>query len=178
MSKKTRKRGRKTQAPRENPTVTLSDWLKNNRLNVAFGTLFAVVLGIVAIGLFGPQPQAEVYPPTDIIGHVESYPQSRISERPIPINIQKHILEHVPLRGGERPGVLLQYNCVRYECAPDLVDRLAEIARAYEYVYLAPFPEMTPKIALTAFGDMVTLDTLDRERIIEFIETHQRRGGA
>jgi len=66
--------------------------------------------------------------------------------------------------------MIIQYNCVRFRCDPDLVSKLLAIAQRYEYVYLAPYPEMEAKIALTAFARILTLDQFDRDRIVAFIE--------
>ena len=130
--------------------------------------LIAVVASLV---LLPTGERAKAYPPTSIVGHVERYPEERISNKPIPIAVQKHILEHVPLSlGGERRGILLQYNCVKFSCEPDLVDQLAEIARRYEYVYMAPYPQMSAKIALTAYRKLLTLDEFDPDKILGFIE--------
>lgn len=141
-------------------------------VEIASAALIALVVAGVAVSSFLPSPRARVLPPTTIVGHVESYPEERISkETPIPLPVQRHILEHVPLGlGGERPGILLQFNCEKFACAEDLVDRLAAIAEEYEYVYLAPYPEMDAPIALTAYGRILTLDEVDEERIRAFIE--------
>ncbi len=136
------------------------------------GALGVLVIGaVVAAFSLLPSGEGKVYPPTTPIGHVESYPEERISTIPIPDAVQRHILEHVPLSdGGQRRGVILQYNCVKFSCDPDLVSQLAEIVREYEYVYLAPYPEMSFKISLTTYRDLLTLGELDREKIMAFIE--------
>jgi len=141
-------------------------------VGIASATIIALVVVGVAVSSFLPSPRGKVLPPTTIAGHVESYPEERISrERPIPLPVQRHILEHVPLSlGGERPGILLQFNCEKFACEGDLVDRLVTIAERYEYVYLAPYPEMEAKIALTAYGRILTLDEVDEGRIQRFIE--------
>ncbi len=75
-------------------------------------------------------------------------------------------------RGGSHRtgGMLVEYNCTGYQCEPDLVERLTEIVRSYPpQVYLAPYPGMDAKIALAAPGRLLTLGTLDEDRIREFI---------
>jgi hypothetical protein len=64
--------------------------------------------------------------------------------------------------GNGPPGVIINYNCQDYQCEPDLVERLTAIAQEYlEFVYLAPFPNMTAKIAVTRVGAIETFDTFD-----------------
>lgn len=78
--------------------------------------------------------------------------------------------------GHERGSMLVQYNCRKYQCEDDLVDRLIEIVRAYPpQVYLAPYPTMDAKIALAAPGKLLILDALDEGRIREFINNNLDR---
>ncbi len=175
MSKRRRSRKkpstRSTSAPGRR---SKTGWALRKRWHVLVGIASATIIAAVAVGVAVSSlfpSRGRVLPPTTIAGHVESYPRARISDRPIPLAVQKHILEHVPLSaGGQRPGILLQYNCVKFECEPDLVDRLRAIAQRYEYVYMAPYPEMDAKIALTAYRRILTLDEPDEDRILEFIE--------
>ena len=81
-------------------------------------------------------------------------------------------------RGGAHVtgGMLVEYNCEDYQCGPDLVDRLTEIVQAYPpQVYMAPYPGMDAKIALAAPGTLLTLDTLDEDKIREFIDRNLTR---
>ena len=141
---------------------------------VAVGSAITIALVVVGVGLSSllPSQRSKVLPPITVAGHIESYPEERVSTtEPIPLPVQRHILEHVPLSTGEqRRGVLLQYNCEKFECEPDLVDRLAAIAQQYEYVYMAPYPAMDAKIALTIYGRILTLDAFDEGKIVAFIE--------
>ncbi len=76
----------------------------------------------------------------------------------------------------ERGSMLVQYNCVQYQCEPDLVERLTQIVRDFPpYVYLAPYPTMDAKIALAAPGRLMTLETLDEGKIREFISSNSDR---
>jgi hypothetical protein len=78
-------------------------------------------------------------------------------------------VEHAVGRG--RPGVIINYNCVKFRCPDRLVDCLTKIARGYsEFVYLAPYPEMDVRIAVTRLGKILTLEELDEARIRAFIE--------
>ena len=56
------------------------------------------------------------------------------------------------------------------------MDRLTEIVVTYPpYVYLAPYPTMDAKIALAAPGRLLTLDSLDEDKIREFINDNLDR---
>jgi hypothetical protein len=53
-----------------------------------------------------------------------------------------------------------------------LVAKLEAMARGREFVLVAPFPLMSKRIALTAWGRVDTLDELDSPRIQRFIESY------
>ena len=76
-------------------------------------------------------------------------------------------------RGGghHRIGsMLIQYNCDRFDCEPDMVAKLRAIVSARpSNVYLAPYPVMNAKIALAAPGRLVILDEFDESRVTRFI---------
>jgi hypothetical protein len=131
-------------------------------------SIFIVVMGLIVWGIV-VLINRPIMPPTSPQGHVESYPPSKIMSEPIPEPIQKHILEHVASSLGNRPGVLVQYNCEKFKCEEDLVDKLESIVKNYDYVYLAPYPQMDAKIALTKAGKLKVLDKFDKESIISFI---------
>jgi len=85
-----------------------------------------------------------------------------VHTRPIPRELQVHNLED--------GGVVVQYNC---EC-PDLAAKLKAVVQRYEKnVILAPYPGMTPTIALTAWTRLDTMDELDEGRVIRFIEAYR-----
>jgi len=81
-----------------------------------------------------------------------------VHTRPIARELQVHNLED--------GGVLVQYSC---EC-PDVVERLRAVVRRYDKVILAPYPGMKPRIALTAWARIDTMDELDEARAVRFIE--------
>lgn len=111
---------------------------------------------------------AKRLPPTGIADHVEQSPPGHILTTPMPIAIQKHMLEHAD--GGGRPGVVINYNCVKFRCPESMLDLLAGMVRAYpDFVYLAPYPEMDVRIAVTKLGKILTLDEPDLEKIRAFI---------
>jgi hypothetical protein len=78
---------------------------------------------------------------------------------------------------SHRPGsMLVQYNCSDYQCEPDLVEKLTEIVRSYpQTVFLAPYPGMDAKIALAAPGRLITLESLDEDRVRRFISDNLNR---
>ena len=72
--------------------------------------------------------------------------------------------------------MLVQYNCVNYQCEPGLVESLTEIVLNFPaYVYLAPYPTMDAKIALAAPGRLLLLDVLDESKIRKFIKDNENR---
>jgi len=85
-----------------------------------------------------------------------------VHTRPIVKELQVHNLED--------GGVIVQYNC---DC-PDLVAKLRPIVEQYDkHVILAPYPDMKPRIALTAWTRIETLDQFDERRIRRFIEAYR-----
>ncbi|MBI2203422.1 MAG: DUF3105 domain-containing protein [Candidatus Rokubacteria bacterium] len=85
-----------------------------------------------------------------------------VHTRPISPELQVHNLED--------GGVLVQYNC---DC-PDVANKLADIVRRYDrFVILAPYPAMKPRIALTAWTRIDTMDEVDEKRITRFIEAYR-----
>ncbi len=112
---------------------------------------------------------AKRLPSTSMADHIEQSPPGHILTTPMPIAIQKHMLEHAD--GGGRPGVIINYNCVKFPCPAGMIDRLAGFVRAYpEFVYLAPYPDMDVKIAVTRLGKILILDDVEEVRIRAFIE--------
>lgn len=86
-----------------------------------------------------------------------------IHTTPIQNELQVHNLED--------GGVMVQYNCP--EGCPDVVDQLTAIVSRYDQqVILAPYPGMDVKIALTAWGRIETLDTIDETKVVRFIEAY------
>lgn len=114
-------------------------------------------------------------PPTSFTpAHLESMPPQQLNTQPIPRLVQEHVMERDA--GHEMGSMLVQYNCRTYTCEPGLVDRLTDIVVTYpSYVFLAPYPTMDAKIALAAPGRLLTLDTLDEDKIREFIDDNLDR---
>jgi hypothetical protein len=138
--------------------------LRKTRQRIAWGILLILAIGGVFIWLKNRQ----VLPPTDIAGHIEKNPPAHILDEPMPLEIQKHMLEHAD--GDGSPGVIINYNCEDFACESDLQENLKQIAEEYpEYVYLAPFPGMTKKIAVTRVGKIQSFDSIDRDALHRFI---------
>ena len=135
------------------------------------GGVAATVLVVGGLTLFITTRSTfgKVLPPTSFsIGHSESLPPGQINTAPIPRPVQEHVME----RNATHPRgrMLVQYNCVQYQCEPDLVEKLIGIVRDFPpSVYLAPYPTMDAKIALAAPGRLLTLEILDEDQIREFI---------
>ena len=145
--------------------------LRRTLLLVA-GGVAAIVLVVGGFTLFITTRSTfgKELPPTSFSpAHSESMPAQQINTFPIPRLVQEHVMERQA--SHERGSMLVQYNCVQYQCEPDLVERLTEIVRDYPpygagyklqfvgagyqvisvavagwhyppYVYLAPYPTM------------------------------------
>jgi hypothetical protein len=84
-----------------------------------------------------------------------------VHTRPIDRELQVHNLED--------GGVVVQYNC---EC-PEIVAKLKAIVQRYDkQVVLAPYPGMKPRIALTAWTRIDTMEELDEARVKRFIDAY------
>ncbi len=120
-----------------------------------------------------PHPPYSSSPPTSgpRLAFIADWGVHRV---PIPLELQAHNLEH--------GGVLLQYNCPRG--CPDLVEKMAALARERDFVLVAPYPWMKARLALTAWGRLETLDGFDEPRIRAFLDAylgrdhHAEGGGA
>jgi len=139
--------------------------IKKVLTRAGIGVVVAIGLGWLGYSI----ATAKRLPPTDMNNHVEELPPSHILTTPMPIAVQRHILEHAD--GRRRPGVIINYNCKKFRCPDGMVDRLTEIARGYpEFVFLAPYPEMDVRIAVTRLGKILTLEEPDEAQIRAFIE--------
>ncbi len=88
-----------------------------------------------------------------------------VHKEPVTKELQVHNLED--------GGVVVQYNCPAADsgCTP-LVDKLADVARRYDRVLLAPYPGLSEKIALTAWTRIDKMNDFDEKRIVRFIEAY------
>ena len=126
-----------------------------------------IIFGLIIWGISAMLSGVKVLPPTTMQGHVEASPPSHVLKEPMPIAIQKHMLEHADGTGG--PGVVINYNCEDYECESGLIESLESFADIYDYVYVAPFKKMDAKIALTKLNRIEILEEYDKNRIHIFI---------
>ena len=140
---------------------------------MATGGLAIVALLVGGIVLYTTS-RKELPPTSAPPGHAETLPPRQINTSPIPRRVQQHVMER---NATHPPGqMLVQYNCVDYQCEPDLVATLTKIVGSYQpTVYLAPYPQMDAKIALAAPGRLLTLENLDEQRIRKFISDNLTR---
>lgn len=125
--------------------------------------IIAIIGGIIFLFL-----NTKTLPPTSMSGHVEENPPSHVMRVPMLLTIQKHMLEHAD--GSGPPGVIINYNCDDFRCDDELITKLEAFADKYpENVYVAPFPKMDAKIALTKLGKIKELENYDEEVIDNFI---------
>ena len=131
--------------------------------------IFLVILTAVVYGFYSLS-SAKNLPPTDFTNHIEQNPISHILKEPMQLKVQKHMLEHSD--GTGPPGVILNYDCKNYKCAPDLIQKLESFAPKYpDFVYVAPFKNMAAKIVLTRQNGIEILEDYDEERINNFIRS-------
>jgi hypothetical protein len=104
-------------------------------------------------------------PPTSG-NHWGSTAEWGVHEEPVANELQVHNLEH--------GGVVIQYN---RSVPPEQVEVLREITNQCNVkLLLAPRPEMTSAVAVTSWGYVLHLDSVDREQIQEFIGAHVDEG--
>lgn len=145
--------------------------LKRTRTLKRIAIVGFLVAGLAGIGYFFSRVSVnqQILPPIDIIGHSERNPAAHILDEPMPLAIQKHMLEHAD--GGGPPGIIINYNCEDYLCESDFIEQLKKIVEQYpQNVYLAPFKNMSAKLVLTKLSEREILEEIDQERIRNFIE--------
>ena len=132
-------------------------------------TILAVFLIVIIGGIFLIIPNIKTLPPTDMQGHIEVSPPSHVMREPMGDLIQKHMLEHSD--GTGPPGIIINYNCKQYNCEPGLIENLEAFADKYPAnVYVAPFPKMDAKIALTRLNKIQVLEEYNEQAIEGFIQ--------
>lgn len=159
LKKKQKEEARKKERRKE----TLAEAPKKFGKYLLYGLIGVAVIG--GLGWFiSTRPSL---PSTTAQGHTEDMPQAHVADTPIPDSMQRHMLEHADGKG--RPGIIIQYNCEKYSCGPDLVTKLTELAKQYpDNVYLAP-NNYDGKIILTKLGKYQILDSFDEQTIKKFI---------
>lgn len=142
--------------------------LKQAPKKIAKYSIYAVIILVVVGGIGWFISTRPSMPPTIAQGHTENMPDAHITDTPIPDSMQRHMLEHADGKG--KPGVIIQYNCKKYSCEPDLIQKLTDLVKQYpENVYLAP-NNYDGKIILTKLGKREILDDFDEQTIKKFIE--------
>lgn len=164
-----RKQGARGRRQQESRKARLRNLRRSVLMTVAGIVVVGIAIGGIVLFMTTRSTFGKLLPPTGFSpAHSEALPPQQINRQPIPRLIQEHVMErNATHRDGQ---MLIQYNCVKYECEPGLVAALTEIVLSYPpYVYLAPYPTMDAMIALAAPGRLVTLEILDSGKIHEFI---------
>jgi hypothetical protein len=87
---------------------------------------------------------------------------------PIPNEVQVHNLEH--------GFVIVQYNTQDKATIDRLEEAVNNLPGNLDYLILAPYPAMEQTIALTAWGAVQYLDTVDEDAIHAFTDAYRGRG--
>lgn len=140
-------------------------WFFGSKVNVNTSPGRRVdTLGNLHISHIGAEHIAYNTKPPTSGPHIGSIAPWGISHEPIPDERQVHNLED--------GGVGVQYNC-QEEC-DELIAELTSLVNDYKSeVFMAPYPDMESKIALTSWGRIDTLEEFDEERIRRFIEAYR-----
>lgn len=95
--------------------------------------------------------------------HVQNIAQWGVHDEPLPFELLVHNLED--------GGVVIYYNDKANE---DTVEKLKNIVNKYsDHVLLNSHSELNDPITLTAWGRMDKMNTVDENRITEFIEAYK-----
>lgn len=106
-------------------------------------------------------------PPTSGWHYADAVAPPGVAAQQIPDEVQVHNLEH-----GE---ILIQYDCP--DGCPEMVSALEAIVRSYpKKVILAPYRGINRPIALTAWGKLTYLDSVDEPFIRRFIAANKDKG--
>ena len=155
----------------KHPTSEKKSVSKTTKLNskkIKKYGIFIAILVLIVVGFSFLLSSVKTLPPTDFRGHVEESPFSHILKEPMPIAVQRHMLEHAD--GTGPPGIIINYNCEDYNCESDLIEKLEAFAKIYTAnVYVAPFKDLDAKIVLTRQNGIDILDDYDEDRINNFI---------
>ncbi len=170
-----RRQGARGRRQQESRKARLGNLRRKLLLAAAGFTVTSVAVVGVVVFMTTRSTFGKILPPTGFsAAHLESLPLQQINTQPIPRLEQEHVMERAA--GHERGSMLVQYNCVNYQCEPNLIEKLTEIVLNFPaYVYLAPYPTMDAKIALAAPGRLLTLEDLDEAKIRKFITDNADR---
>jgi len=95
--------------------------------------------------------------------HSATWQNCGIYDQPISIENAVHSLEHGAMWIAYQP-----------ELSPDDVQSLQNKARGENYVLLSPYPGLKSPVVLTAWETQLELDSVEDERIEEFIDRYQQ----
>jgi len=144
---------------------------KENKINykrIKNWVIGLIILGLIIWGISVMLSGVKTLPPITMQGHVEVSPDSHVLREPMPLAIQKHMLEHAD--GTGPPGIIINYNCIDHNCESGLIEKLELFAEKYPAnVYVAPFPNMDAKIVLTRLNRIEVLEEYNEETIESFI---------
>ncbi len=170
-----RKQGARGRRQQDSRRARLRNLRRSLLMTVGGIAVVGLVIGGFVLFMTTRSTFGKILPPTSFSpAHSEAFPPQQINRQPIPRLVQEHIMERNA--GHERGSMLVQYNCVNYQCEPNLAEKLTEIVLAFpRYVYLAPYPTMDAMIALAAPGRLLTLDSLDENKIRKFITDNSNR---
>lgn len=162
------KRQKRKLRQEENELVNRKKLNREKQTKWLVGIMIALVLVAVGYGITIMLPERTVLPPTTMAGHIERSPESHILDQPMLLAVHKHMLEHADGEGP--PGVIINYNCEDFFCDQNLIQQLTGIVESnLEFVYLAPFDNLSYKIVVTKLGEQITLEEYDEEKINDFI---------
>ena len=164
-----RKQGSRGRRQKESRRARLGNLRRTLLMTVGGIAVVGLAIGGLVLFMTTRSDFGKILPPTSFSpAHLESLPPQQINRQPIPRLVQEHVMERNATHSNGK--MLVQYNCIEYECEPGLVEELTEIVLSFPSdVYLAPYPTMDAKIALAAPGRLVTLETLDASKIRAFI---------
>lgn len=165
LSKKERKRLKKEQEKKEQAKRYKAAKRKKILKFVGWSiVVIAILYGLILLATAGKN-----LPPISMAGHIEGSPAAHILTTKMDIRVHKHMLEHAD--GNGPPGVIINYNCEDFECESDLLDKLATIVQDYPAnVYLAPWPNMSARLVITAEGRQQVLADFNEQAIRDFIK--------
>ena len=132
----------------------------------SIGVQTAPIQGQVHLQRGQGHPEYNTTPPTSGWHYGDQVAPWGISAQPIPNEVQVHNLEH--------GGIGIQYDCANG--CPDVVSKLETIARSYpSKVFLAPYPGIGHRIALTAWGKYLYMEDVNEPVIRKFIDDYKNK---
>ena len=121
----------------------------------------------LGVGEASPAGYYSSAPPTSG-NHAPVWTECGVLTSPLPDEVQVHNLEH--------GFVMVQYNTQDQAVIDALKDVVRGLTRSPDYLIMAPYPTMTETIALTAWGKVQYLETVDEGAIQAFAEAYRGRG--